>query len=385
VSGVDGFPDGFRWGTTSASLASEGAAPASDWARAERLGQQPPSRDGNGWAVDYGDDARLLASLGLRAVRVTVEWARLEPAPGRVDGSRVEHERRVLETVRDSGLEPWITLHHTSLPGWFAEDEGGFRDERARGYFWPRHVDRCAEWFEDLAAAWVPIEDPVGWALRAFLRGTRPPARRAPDLARDAVIGALEANHAAWRILRSGGAPTMCVLGMRSPRAKAPDGPDAAEWFRALWNAPIRALRDGVLDVPGGAELERPEMQGSFDLVGAAFGHAVRPGATFDAAGAAAELSEVLRRVAEELPDKGLVVASHGIGTDDDSHRESLLRATVGELRTVVRDGIDLRAYFHDTGIDGYDPSSGFTLPRGLVTRDRRIKDSGHWLQETLT
>jgi beta-glucosidase len=384
VSDVDGFPDGFVWGTTASSVAVEGAAPASDWARAERLGRHPASGEGNGWATNYADDAQLLASLGLRAIRVTVEWARLEPTPGRVDGERVEHERRVLAALRDAGLQPWITLQHTSLPGWFGDDEGGFRDERARAYYWPRHVDRCGEWFEDLAAGWVPIEDPVGWALRAYLIGTRPPGRQAPDLARDAVIGALDANHAAWRILRGAGAPVMCALGARSPRAKAPNDPDDKAWFDALWNAPVHALRDGIVDVPGGAELERPEMEGSFDVVGVSFAHRAPAGSTLDTAGAAAELSEVLRRLAEELPNQPLAVTAHGIGTDDDKQRESLLRSTVDELRLVVRDGIDLRGWFHDTGVDGYDFATGFALPRGLVTRDRRVKDSGAWLQDLL-
>jgi beta-glucosidase len=373
---VDGFPVGFLWATTASSVSVEGAAPNSDWRAWERSGRAPASNDGNGWGTNYADDARVLASIGVTAVRVTIDWARLEPAAGRVDGERVEHERRVLDAVRDAGLQPWLTLHHTAAPGWFADDEGGFRDERARGYFWPRHVDRCAEWFEDVAAGWVPIEDPVGWALRAFLRGVRPPGRVAPDLARAAVIGALEANHAAWRILRNGNAPVMCVLGLRDVRAKAPEDPDDAVWFGVPWDAPVRALRDGVLDLPGGAELERPEMAGSFDLVGATYRHRRTP--------EAAELSEAIRRLAEELPDRPIVVAAHGVATADDRERVTLLRATVDELRLAVHDGIDLRGYFHDTGIDGYDFADGFTPPRGLVTRDRELRDSAHWLKELL-
>jgi beta-glucosidase len=385
VAGPDGFPGGFLWGTTSSAVSSEGAAPASDWARWERERGLVRSGDGNGWATDHADDARLLASLGTTAVRVTVEWARLEPRAGQVDGARVEHERRVLEAVRDAGLRPWITLHHTSLPGWFSEDEGGFRDDRARNYYWPRHVDRCAEWFEDLVAGWVPIEDPVGWALRGFLRGTRPPGRTlAFDLTRDAVIGALEANHAAWRILRGGDAPVMCVLGLPPVRAPRPSDPELAEWHPVPWRAPVRALHDGILDVPGGAEIERPEMAGSFHLVGVALTHRVPDPTAFDTAGAAGDLSEVLRRLAEELPDRPLAVASHGVGTTDDHVREALVRATVDELRLVLGDGIDLRGYFHDTGIDGYDWVSGFALPRGLITRARELKDSAHVLRELL-
>src|SRR5687768_2888341 len=117
------FPAEFLWGATSSSTGVEGAAPASDWSAWERAGRAPASNDGNGWRTNYPDDVQLLASLGLNTVRITIEWARLEPSPGRIDDDRVEHERRVLETIRDAGLQPWLTLHHSSLPGWFAEDE----------------------------------------------------------------------------------------------------------------------------------------------------------------------------------------------------------------------------------------------------------------------
>ncbi|HEV8298360.1 MAG TPA: family 1 glycosylhydrolase, partial [Acidimicrobiales bacterium] len=262
-----GLPDDFLWGTTSSAVGSCGAAAGADWMAWERDNRVPRSNGGNGWDLDYADDCRLLGSLGLNAVRITVEWARCEPAPGRVDENRVEHERRVLAAARAAGLAPWITLQHGSLPGWFADDEGGFRDDRARSYFWPRHVDRCAEWFEDLAAGWVPIEDPIGWAMRGYLLGTRPPGRRAPDDAREAIVGALEANHAAWRLLHGGRAPVMSVLGLPTIYAAEADARDEARrWDRVLWHTPFRARREGVLEVPGGAELERPDMAGAFDL-----------------------------------------------------------------------------------------------------------------------
>jgi hypothetical protein len=39
------------------------------------------------------------------------------------------------------------------LPG-----EGGFVDDRARSYYWARHVAFCAETFGDLVEGWQPIK-----------------------------------------------------------------------------------------------------------------------------------------------------------------------------------------------------------------------------------
>jgi beta-glucosidase len=191
----------------------------------------------------------------------------------------------------------------------------------------------------------------------------------------------------------------MCVFGL--PTVNAADAEsrhEAARWQRLLWRLPLRARRDGVLEVPGGAEIERPDMAGAFDLVGIAYDHPIAVSADgaagpfpatarLDATGFApnpTELGDVLRRVAEEAPGAPIVVASNGVATPDDEWREALLRDTVDVMADARRDGVDLRGWFHDTGIDGYEWNHGFDAPRGLITRDRTVKPSGRWLQEFL-
>ena len=60
---------------------------------------------------------------------------------------------------------------------------------------------------------WVPIDDPIGWAIRGFLLGTRPPGRREPAKAAEAIEAALLANQVAWNLLHSGTTPVMTVFG----------------------------------------------------------------------------------------------------------------------------------------------------------------------------
>ena len=397
---VAGFPDQFVWGTTTSSVGAEGVAPTADWSAWERDNRVPRSADGNGWATNAADDALLLKSLGLGAVRVTIEWARLEPREGIIDNGRVAHEREVLSAIRAAGLVPWVTLHNGSLPGWFHDDQGGFRDDHARSYYWPRHVDRCAEWFEGLVGGWVPIEDPVGWATRGYLLGTRPPGRRHIDQAREAIIGAIDANHLAWKLLRGGEAPIMAVLGLTTVRAASPHArAEAKHWDTVLWDVFLRTRRDGLLDIPGGPSLERFDMAGAFDVLGIAY----RPPllvaddttlgpypaqARTDSSGFAPnaeELGETMRRLAELAPETPIMIASDGVATTDDAWREELLRATITEMRQAIADGVALTGYFHDTGIDGYEWVYGFDAPRGLVNRDRTLKPSARALQSLLT
>jgi len=85
TTGSDGFPDGFMWGTGASSLQTEGAAPRSDWCAWEAAGRAPRSGDGNGFGVRYQEDFAQLAELGLTHHRLSLDWARLEPHPGRHD------------------------------------------------------------------------------------------------------------------------------------------------------------------------------------------------------------------------------------------------------------------------------------------------------------
>ncbi len=378
----------FIWGVTTSSLASEGVAPTADWSAWERTDRVPPSLDGNGYATNHRDDHRLLAGLGCSDIRITVEWARLEPEPGRWSSEAVESYRDILTSARSAGLRPWVTLHHGTLPGWFSDDEGGFAELTNVERIWARHVDRCAETFEDLAGGWSPIEDPVGWAIRGYQLGTRPPGRTEPDAARDAITGALEAAFTAWRLLRSGSAPVMGVFGTPTVRRADADSSAQARFVDdLLWRSWTSCIGEGRLQLPWRAPVERPELVGAFDLIGVVYHHPIGvdvagqfrswpEGDRSDGTGFAPnaeELGEVVHR-AYDATGRPVVVAGNGVTTDDEDWRDELLRETVRQMGLARKDGVDLRGYFHDTGIDGYDGERGFRGRRGLLDRDRRRK-----------
>lgn len=388
------------WGVTMSSLQAEGVAPSADWSRWEREKRVPLSGDGNGLGTNHHDDFELLASLGLTHVRLTLEWARLEPAPGRLDATAFDLYEDVLVSARRAGLGVVATLHHTTLPGWFADDTHGFRDERQRDLTWARHVDRCAERYDHLVAAWVPVDDPIGWAVRGHLLGSRPPGRRDPEMAMAAVEGAMLAAHRAWTLLSSGTTPVMGVFGVPTIFGVGPDADQQQRWWHELlvdtW---IGAVRDGELRVPHRTPRSMPEMADAFDLIGVVHDHPIgvtRTGAIvpYPEDGrrsdtgftpVANELGELLSYLSTELPNRPLVVAGHGVATADDEWREELVRDTVHLVRDLRADGVPLRGYFHDTGIDGYEGPYGFTTGRGLIGRDRVVRESGEWLRRTLT
>ncbi len=382
-------------GTIASALAAEGAAPASDWAGWERMGRAAASGEGNGWRTRFADDAGLLAEHGFGAHCMTIDWARLEPSEGRIDGGEVERIRHQLDALRSVGIAPWACLFHTALPGWFA-DLGGFADDRTRGRHWARYVDRCGEWFGDGVAAWLPLHDPIGWAWDAFRQGIAPPGRQDPEAFAKAAFGTVLAWRDAWRQLRGGGPPVVLharLLDLHVGDGTVPALTHLRELDALLWGSVVSALRDGIVSVPGLADKEVADLSGSADVVALTV-----PGAlSIDVDGRftpyPAEvrvdgtgwgkwpegLGHVLRRAAELLPDRPFAIVGDGVGTLDAPWRRDVLRDTAAVIAEARRDGIDVRTWLVRSMVDGYEPGFGDQVPFGLFDRDRNLKEPLPW------
>lgn len=395
------FRNEFWWGTASSSTQCEGSAPASDWRTLEEAGLVPRTGEGNGFATRYDEDFGLFAEYGLTHHRLSIEWARIEPEPGRPDDAAVEHYRSVLTAAHDAGVHPWVCLHHFTLPGWF-RDEGGFLDERARSYFWPRHVAFCAETFGDLVYGWKPINEPAAY-VTFVLRHIEPDRCGQPHQWPGAIASMLLAQRDAWRELRGADSPVATIHSL-SPLFVVDDALPANQMKDGtellLWNMWMRADRDGVLAVPGKAEREVPDLREACDIVGFSYYSALG----FDARGSVVPyptearvgplgyapwpegLGLVLRRLADELPNRPLLVCEHGVGTEadrpqDDEWRCEVLTESLGVLDEALDDGIDVRGFFHWTGVDNYEWLHGYDVAFGCFDRDRNPKGSADLLR----
>jgi beta-glucosidase len=394
------WPEGFLWGTGASATQCEGAAASSDWWDWERAGRAPLSGDGNGFAERYAEDFRLLASLGLRHHRLTIDWARVEPEPGRHDHAAVAHYRDVLTAALEAGVEPWVCLHHFTLPRWFA-DAGGFLAESNRGEFWARHVEFMAETFGDLARGWQPVNETNYYAFAAYRGGGWPPGHNDPTEAMLVSRAMQLATAEAAMRLRQTRAPVASIFGLSAIR-NLDDSPDTSRLANLLdelnWRAGLELFRDGVLRVPGLEPIERADLARSFDLVGFSFystigirrGRVVPypPDAPVSPLGYgiwADGLGLVLDRLHQMLPGVPLLVAECGIGTSDDTERVAYLERGLQVTRDAVARGVDVRGFFHWTAVDNYEWLHGFDVQFGIIDRDRNIRPSAWTLQREAT
>jgi beta-glucosidase len=403
------WPDGFWWGTGNSSNQCEGAAPASDWLLWEQAGRAPASGTGSDFATRYDEDFRLLREIGLEHFRLSVEWARLEPAEGRYDRAEIERYRTMLQQARDQGINIWVTAHHFTLPAWVSE-RGSFLDDDIRMRVWPRHIDFLAETFGDLVFGWKPINEPSAYAACGWLGLGFPPGHRDVSEYLHALQATHLANFEAGRRLRGGGQPVATIHNLTPsfPASDAPADQTAAAAFDELnFGCWIRATTDGVFRLPEMPGRDVPEpvtgdhFADAFDVIGFSYYGAASvatdhdggdgmkvgiypPDATPGILGNAYwpdGLKVTLDRLHRDLPGRPLLVSEYGIGTFDDADRQRYLRDGVRLARQAVVDGVDLVGFFHWTGIDNYEWLLGWDAPFGLIDRDRNPRASAALMQ----
>lgn len=199
-------PAGFLWGVAIASHQNEGGAPESDWTLAEQSGRYPHrSGEGTRFRDHMEADLDLVAKdLGGNALRLSAEWARVEPRPGEWDMAEVAYLHRVLDAARERGLAVILTLHHFTSPQWLHEGpKPGWEDPRTAEAF-ERYAGFLAHELRGKVAYYLTLNEPTNLIAGAYVAGMMPPFRksllaayRAVKVMRDAHERAYTAIHAA--------------------------------------------------------------------------------------------------------------------------------------------------------------------------------------------
>jgi beta-glucosidase len=199
------FPPGFRWGAATSAHQVEGDNRGNDWWRFEQRTLRIRRAEASGdacrhWDL-YAEDFDRCAADGHTMHRLSLEWSRIEPERGRIDGAAVAHYHDVLGALRARGLEPCVTLHHFTNPLWIA-DRGGWENRDTLEAF-DGFVRFCAVEYGAEVDWWCTVNEPEVYAFRAYSEGLWPPCDRDDSAALCVLANLLEAHGRAYRILHA--------------------------------------------------------------------------------------------------------------------------------------------------------------------------------------
>lgn len=174
--GIFKLPDGFLLGTAVSSTQNEGGDTGNTWYQWAQQGHifdnASPLIACDHWNR-LEEDTEILKSLHVQTHRLSLEWSRLEPQPGKFSAEALEHYRKELKLLADNRIEPLVTLHHFSEPIWFQE-AGGWQKEGNSQYFMD-YVRFVVENLGDLVAEWVTFNEPNVYTMFGYEIGSFPP------------------------------------------------------------------------------------------------------------------------------------------------------------------------------------------------------------------
>ncbi|WP_425569854.1 glycoside hydrolase family 1 protein [Rhodococcus olei] len=162
-------PD-FEWGVATAGFQVEGPPPDSNWARYVAAGKtHDPYGSGPDFRHRYAEDIANAAAMGVDTFRFSVEWARVQPAPGVWDESEFAYYDDVVRQIRDRGMRPMITLDHFVFPGWVVDRGGWTTDETID--LWLVNAERVVARYAHLGATWITFNEPTVFVQKELTFG----------------------------------------------------------------------------------------------------------------------------------------------------------------------------------------------------------------------
>ena len=397
------FPAGFRWGVATAAHQYEGGNVNNNWYAWERAGHIVTG-DTCGLACDWWDHAErdfdFAQQLGLNALRLSVEWSRIEPRPGEWNAPALERYRRMLSGLRERGIEPLVTLHHFTNPLWL-EERGAFLDPATVDLF-VRYVTRAVEALGDLCDFWCTINEPNIYSAFGYQLGNWPPGRTGDIRAAARVQANMARAHAAaYRAIhrlrpdaRVGWSQHYNLLDPADPRAPldrlVAGVQDAVfnDFFpRAVLTGaavfPLSLLVGNLSEVLGTCDyvgintyyrdLVAFDPRRPLELFGRRFG---RPGSPHGDAGVELITGEIypagIARLAARAAafGKPIYVTENGVADASDRLRPWLLAAAARALHEAISAGHDVRGYYHWSLVDNFEWAEGWKLRFGLAALD---------------
>ena len=184
------FPKNFTWGAAAASFQIEGSTAGVDgcgesvWDLCCRKPNFVKGGDTGAVACDhyhrYREDVALMKQIGLNAYRLSVMWPRVLPeGVGRINGAGLDFYDRLIDEIRNAGIEPWVTLFHWDYPaalfrrgGWLHEDSPRWFEEYARVI-----VDKLS----DRVTHWFTLNEPACFIGHGHRAGYHAPGLQLPD------------------------------------------------------------------------------------------------------------------------------------------------------------------------------------------------------------
>jgi beta-glucosidase len=396
------YPPDFLWGVSTSSHQFEGGEVPNQWCDWERQGR---IRSGyrRGLACDWWRNAEadldLCRDLGLNSIRISIEWARLEPEQGRWDRAAAERYIEILQAIRRRGMRPFVTLHHFTNPIWFEAQEAFLSDDSPE--LFATFAEVAVQSLGAHCTDWLTFNEPNVYAVFGYMFAEFPPARRHAIRECATVISHMHRAHAlAYQRIHCLQPKANVGLTVNwidfQPETNSPADRLLTYSYDAVFNrSSLELLRSGSMRFPFGAlGPDVPEAVDRTDFIGLNIYNRLRvrsgwgdqflsTGGIFVPDHVPQGDSGVLQPYGEACPDAvvpavkeyarlgvPIYVFENGVPDRTDRIRPWVLVRSIHNVAKLIYSGYDIRGYFHWSIVDNFEWNEGWKLRFGLYEMD---------------
>ena len=423
-TGQRSFPEGFLWGSATASYQVEGAVHEDGrgptiWDTFSHLPGAVAGGDTGDVSVDYyhryKQDIALMKDLGLRSYRFSIAWSRIFPTgTGTPNAKGLDFYDSVVDELLANGIEPFCTLYHWDLPQ-ALQDKGGWENrDTARAF--ADYAGYVAARLSDRVHSFMTMNEIRSFVELGYQQGTHAPglklsAGRVAQLNHYAVLAhglGVQAIRAAARLGTQVGIADNVQA--TTPLIETAPHIEAASRAMREQNAQyLTVIREGRYtdaylqrlgpDAPKFTAEEMKIIASPLDFIGlniyqptyvrandSPLGYAVvTPPASFPHMYSpwlyvGPEAIYWATRIVNQLwnPNQ-LYITENGASSSDvlesngmivDSDRIMYLRNYIGQLHRAISEGVPVKGYFVWSLLDNFEWADGYAKRFGIVYVD---------------
>jgi len=429
----------FVWGVATSSYQIEGAANEggrgqSIWDTFCKVPGKVANFDNGDIACDhyhrFKEDLDLMKWMGVKAYRFSVAWPRVIPdGVGRVNEMGLDFYDRLIDSLLEREIAPWLTMYHWDLPE-ALQLRGGWNNREVVEWF-GEYAEMLTSRFGDRVKNWMTLNEPLCSAWLGHLYGDMAPGIKDLQTALNVSHHLLMSHGLACQVIRSNVSEANVGIVINvTPAVPATDSQEdsnaaqLADGFDNRWFLdPVfgRTYPADVIDTLGASpEIHSGDMKliaQDLDFLGVNFyfrqtvaadqnskplpirsvnrENVKRTAMNWEVHPQAFE--EILLRISKEYSPKAIYITENGSAWNDevingeiiDDERIDYLARHLDVMRSAKNQGAPILGYFAWSFLDNFEWAYGYEKRFGLIyvdykTQKRTPKKSAFFYRQLL-
>jgi beta-glucosidase len=429
----------FVWGVATSSYQIEGAANEggrgqSIWDTFCKVPGKVANFDNGDIACDhyhrFKEDLDLMKWMGVKAYRFSVAWPRVIPdGVGRVNEMGLDFYDRLIDSLLEREIAPWLTMYHWDLPE-ALQIRGGWNNREVVEWF-GEYAEVLTSRFGDRVKNWMTLNEPLCSAWLGHLYGDMAPGIKDLQTALNVSHHLLMSHGLACQVIRSNVSEANVGIVINvTPAVPATDSQEdsnaaqLADGFDNRWFLdPVfgRTYPADVIDTLGASpEIHSGDMKliaQDLDFLGVNFyfrqtvaadqnskplpirsvnrENVKRTAMNWEVHPQAFE--EILLRISKEYSPKAIYITENGSAWNDevingeiiDDERIDYLARHLDAMRSAREQGAPILGYFAWSFLDNFEWAYGYEKRFGLIyvdykTQKRTPKKSAFFYRQLL-